>query len=151
MTGRLSWEGLVHRLRLAAMRGDRATLHALLHLEVIALVDSGGDVIAPTAAITGRDAVAGELIALLAPASGSVTEHPVNAAPALIVRVGGRVVAIVGVSVSAGVVTRVWITRSRLGANLRHVSAENGLLFGELRHAPSDSSPHPQRGFKDQS
>ncbi|MGN6502127.1 MAG: NAD(P)H-binding protein [Pseudolysinimonas sp.] len=112
MTGRLSREALVHRLRLAATRGDRATLRALLHAEAIALVDSGGDVIAPTGASAGRDAVVGELIALLAPASGSVTEHPVNAAPALIVRAGGRVVAIVGVSVSDESVTRVWITRS---------------------------------------
>jgi uncharacterized protein YbjT (DUF2867 family) len=112
MTDRLSREALVHRLRLAATRGDRATLRALLHVEAIALVDSGGDVIAPTAAITGRDAVADELIALLAPTSGSVTEHPVNAAPALIVRAGGRVVAIMGMSVSDESVTRVWITRS---------------------------------------
>ncbi|HTL41663.1 MAG TPA: NAD(P)H-binding protein, partial [Pseudolysinimonas sp.] len=84
-----------------------------LHHGVVGLVDGGGDVIAPITAITGRDAVAGHLIALLSPASGAVvTEHPVNAAPALVVRTDGHVVAVVSLGAADGMVTRVWITRS---------------------------------------
>lgn len=108
-----SREEIVHRLRVVAAREDALALSVLLDPEVVALIDGAGDVVAPVIALLGHDRVVPELVALLSRRTGVlVTEQPVNGAPALVVRMSQRVVAIVSFGVDDGLVTRVWITRS---------------------------------------
>jgi hypothetical protein len=113
MSASPSREEIVHRLRLVAAREDTLALSALLDPEVVALTDGAGDVVAPVVALRGHDHVVPEVIALLSQRPGIVvTEQPVNGAPALVVRISHRVVAILSFGIDDGVVTRVWITRS---------------------------------------
>ncbi|MDH6182424.1 hypothetical protein M2152_002606 [Microbacteriaceae bacterium SG_E_30_P1] len=105
-----SREAIVHRLRLACELTDAASLTSLLAPDVAALVDSGGDIPAPTRPLHGTDAVTAALLELCGGAS--VTEQWVNAAPAVVVRRGVRVVAVVSVEVRESLVRRVWVTRS---------------------------------------
>ncbi|CAN5521300.1 hypothetical protein BH09ACT4_BH09ACT4_12490 [soil metagenome] len=115
MTDLPTREEIVHRVRFASARRDIATLAELLDPAVVALVDGAGDVIAPTTAVIGSDAVIGELRRTLSPPTAvapEVTLHPVNSAPALVVRADGRVVAIVGFGIVDGLVHQIWITRS---------------------------------------
>ena len=106
-------EAIVRSFRLAAAAADVVALTTLLDPDVVALTDSAGDVIAPTTPLHGPAEVIREVLAHLSAESGaSVTEYPVNAALGLVVRSGGRVVAIVNLGISAGLVTHVWITRS---------------------------------------
>ena len=108
-----SREAIVHRFRLSAGREDLAVLSELLHPEVVALVDGAGDVIAPTTARHGPSEVISEVVDALSARSGTiVAEQPVNGAPALVVRSGARVVAILSFGIEDGLITRVWITRS---------------------------------------
>lgn len=110
MSADLSREAIVHRVRVACEMADAGSLVSLLAPDVSALVDTGGDVIASTTPLHGTDAVGAALLELCAGAS--VAEQRVNAAPAMVVRRGGRVVAVVSVDVMAGLVQRVWVTRS---------------------------------------
>lgn len=113
MTDLPTREAIVHGFRVAAAREDAVALSALLHPEVVALTDSAGDVIAPTTPLRGPGEVIPEAIANLSSRSGAVvTEHTVNAAPALVVRSAGRVVAIVSFGIADGRITHLWITRS---------------------------------------
>jgi RNA polymerase sigma-70 factor (ECF subfamily) len=106
-------EAVVHGCRLASEREDAAALATLLHPDVVAVTDGGGDVIAPAVELRGRDEVVPELLANLAMRTGArVSEQQVNGAPALVVRRASRVVAIVSFGIDDGYVTRVWITRS---------------------------------------
>ena len=103
---------VVHGVRLACERADAPTLHTLLSPDVVALVDTGGDVIAPTRPVSGVSAVADTMLATLAGAD--LAEQQVNGVCALVARRGERVVAIVSLAVSHDLVTRVWITLSPL-------------------------------------
>jgi RNA polymerase sigma-70 factor (ECF subfamily) len=104
---------IVQAFRLAAARDDIHALAALLDPDVVALTDGAGDVIAPTIALRGPDEVIAEVVTQLSPASGAVViEQTVNAAPALVVRMSDRVVAIFSFGIARGLVTHVWITRS---------------------------------------
>ncbi len=103
----------MHEFLMASEVEDARGLAALLHPDVIALVDSGGDLIAPTVALHGADEVIPEAFAALSLRSGSVvSEQRVNGAPALVVRRAGRVTAIVSLGIRRGRVGQVWITRS---------------------------------------
>lgn len=108
-----SRETIVHAFRIAAAHDDVVALAHLLDARVVAITDSAGDVIAPAGALRGRDEVIPEAIANLSLRSGAdVTEHRVNAAPGLVVRRSGRVVAILNFGIERGSITHVWITRS---------------------------------------
>ncbi len=108
-----SREAVVHEVLMASEVEDARGLAALLHPDVIALVDSGGDLIAPTVALTGPDEVVPELFATLSLRAGTeVREQPVNGAPALVCRRAGHAVAIVSFGIRRGRVAQVWITRS---------------------------------------
>ena len=101
-------EALVTRVREACERADAPALAALLHPGVVALVDSGGDLIAETLPVSGADRVIPELLGVVA--GGSVAEQAVNGVGGLVVRRGIRVIAIVAFDVADECVTRVWIT-----------------------------------------
>ena len=105
-------DAVVHDLRLACERTDAPALHTLLSPDVVALVDTGGDLLAPTRPLEGVAAVADALLATLSTAD--VTEQQVNGVRALVARRGGRVVAIVSLEVAHGRAIRVWITLSPL-------------------------------------
>ena len=103
---------VVHGVRLACERADDPTLRTLLSPDVVALVDAGGDLIAPTRPVSGVSAVAGTMLTTLAGAD--LAEQQVNGVCALVARRGDRVVGIVSLAVRDGLVTRVWITLSPL-------------------------------------
>ena len=108
-----SREAAVHAFRVASEREDLVALAALLHPDVVALVDSGGDLIAPLDVIRGAPTVTAEALAHLAPRpDGVVTEQPVNGVPALVLRRGGRVEAIVSFGFRGRRISHVWVTRS---------------------------------------
>lgn len=105
-------EALVTAVAEACERTDARALAALLHPGAVALIDSGGDLIAETLPITGAERVATELLAVVSGAALAV--QPVNGVTGLVVRRGIRVVGIVAFDVDAGLVTRVWITLNPL-------------------------------------
>jgi RNA polymerase sigma-70 factor (ECF subfamily) len=105
-------DALVTRVREACERTDAPALAALLHPGVVALIDSGGDLIAETLPVTGADRVIPELLGAVAGAG--VTVQAVNGVDGLVVRRGIRVVAIVAFDVADYRVTRVWITLNPL-------------------------------------
>ena len=103
---------VVRAVRQACERGDAQTLHALLEPGVEALVDTGGDLIAPTRPVSGVEAVADTMLATLA--GCELAEQQVNGEAALVARRGDRVVGIVSLAVRDDLVTTVWITLSPL-------------------------------------
>jgi RNA polymerase sigma-70 factor (ECF subfamily) len=106
-------EAVIRRAGAAVAQDDRAALGAALTGDVVALVDSGGDLLAPILPVEGREAVVRELLATLSPRTGStVAEQRVNGALALVARRGGRVEAIVSFGLRRRRIERVWIVRS---------------------------------------
>lgn len=101
-------ESLVARVAEACERTDARALAALVHTDAVALIDSGGDVIAQTLPVSGADRVTAELLALAAGAATTV--QAVNGVTGLVVRRGIRVVGIVAFDVEGDCLTRVWIT-----------------------------------------
>lgn len=101
---------MVHELRVACESGDATALAPLLAPDVCALVDTAGDVIAPTRPLRGPAEVAAALVELCAGAS--LVEHRVNGAPALVARRGTHVVGVVSVELRARTIWRLWVTRS---------------------------------------
>jgi hypothetical protein len=108
-------DALVHRVLVVCEHPDAPALQALLSPHVVALIDTGGDVIASTTPITGP-AVADRLLAAVAATELAVQQ--VNGACALVARRADRVVAIVSFGFQGTEITRVWITLSPL--KLRH-------------------------------
>ena len=104
-------DAVVQRVRAACEHPDARALEALLPPSVVALIDSGGDVIASTRPITGSDVVPRLLDTL---AGASLTVQPVNGVCAIVARRAERVVAIVSFGFEGETITRVWITLSPL-------------------------------------
>jgi len=105
-------DAIVHRVRVACELADAPALRSLLTPDVVALVDSGGDLPVATHPVAGAGPVADTVLAALAGAG--VTEQQVNGVCALVARRAGRVVGIVSLEISDGAVARVWITLSPL-------------------------------------
>ena len=103
---------VVHGVRLACERADAPTLSTLLSPDVVALIDTGGDLLASTRPLVGVADVGDALLSTLGDAD--VTEQQVNGVCALVARRGDRVIGIVSLAVRDGLVTRVWITLSPL-------------------------------------
>lgn len=103
-------EATVRRIHAACEHPDAGALRALLP-RALALVDTGGDLPAPTDPVTGPD-VARRLIDVLAGAD--LVVQPVNGACAIVARRSGRVTAIVSFGFDGADVDRVWITLSPL-------------------------------------
>jgi RNA polymerase sigma-70 factor (ECF subfamily) len=108
-----SHEAVIRRVGAAVAQDDPAALRAILTGDVVALVDSGGDLLAPVLPVEGPEAVSREVLAVLSPRTGAtLTEQRVNGALALIARRGGRVEAIVSFGLRRRRIDRVWIVRS---------------------------------------
>lgn len=105
-------DALVTRVREACERTDARALAELLHPGVVALIDSGGDLIAETLPVSGADRVIPGLLDLVAGAS--LATQPVNGVTGLVARRGIRVVGIVAFDVEDGCVTKVWVTLNPL-------------------------------------
>jgi len=105
-------DAVIHEIRLACERTDAPTLHTLLSPDVVALIDTGGDLLASTRPLVGVTDVGDALLTTLG--NADVTEHQVNGVCALVARRGGRVVGIVSLEVRDGMAVRVWITLSPL-------------------------------------
>ena len=103
---------LIREIGRACELGDVSATHQLLHPAVVALVDSGGDLIAETEPVVGVIDVAQQLLELCRGAS--VTAGEVNGVLALIVRRALRVTSVVAFDTAAEHVTRVWITLNPL-------------------------------------
>jgi RNA polymerase sigma-70 factor (ECF subfamily) len=89
---------LVLRFLTAALDGDLAGLERLLTEDVVAWADGGGTVSAARRPILGREKVARYLAGLAThplAAGVEVTVAEANAAPALLIREGGRLLAII--------------------------------------------------------
>jgi RNA polymerase sigma-70 factor (ECF subfamily) len=97
-------------LREAIVAGRRAAVAATLHGAVEMIVDGGGRVPAPVTPVRGRDAAARALLEILHPdAHTSVLVASVNGAPALVVRRGTAVVAVVVVAFRGHRVATIWV------------------------------------------
>ncbi|WP_062430781.1 sigma factor [Herbidospora daliensis] len=95
------------RFAAACAAGDTPALRAMLSPDVLVVSDGGGKIRAPLGPTLGPDAVAGFLSRLVA--GVEVCAEPVNGRTGLVLRHGGRAVAVVSVSVAATDVTAVWI------------------------------------------
>jgi hypothetical protein len=104
-------DAVVQRVRAACEHPDAPALEALLQPHAVALIDTGGDVIASTRPITGADVVP---LLLDTVAGASLTVQPVNGACAIVARRADRVVAIVSFGLEGEAIARVWITLSPL-------------------------------------
>ena len=106
---------VVHRVRLACEAADALALEQLFDPGVVALTDSGGRVAAVQHPVTGATEVARLLCEALSPADLtpaeelSIAEQPVNGQNGLVVRRNGRVCAVLGLGISASLVTDVWL------------------------------------------
>lgn len=101
---------LVLRFFAAALDGDLAGLERLLTEDVVAWADGGGTVSAARRPILGRDKVARYLVGLAThplAAGIEVTVAEANAAPALLIRDGGRLLAIIAPRLADGRVAAV--------------------------------------------
>jgi len=104
------------------MACDAADADALRHLfvsDVIAVVDGGGIVRAPSDPVTGATAVVGFLLELLGEhPRRSVTEHSVNGRVGIVLRSEGRVIGIVSVGTRLDLVDELLIVLNpeKLGA-----------------------------------
>ena len=104
-------DAVVHEIRLACEREDAPTLHTQLAPDVVALIDTGGDLIASTWPLTG-DEVVPRLLDALDGAGLSVQQ--VNGVCAIVARRGERVSCIVSFGFEGNRIARVWITLSPL-------------------------------------
>jgi len=104
-------DAVVHQVRDACERRDVPSLHSLLSPEVVALIDTGGDLIASTWPLTG-DEVVPRLLDALDGAGLSVQQ--VNGVCAIVARRGERVSCIVSFGFEGNRIARVWITLSPL-------------------------------------
>lgn len=102
---------IVQQVLEACERTDVPALHTLLSPDVVALVDTGGDLIASTWPLTGAEVVPRLLEAI----DGlSLSAQQVNGVAAIVGRRGIRVVCIVSFGFEGAGVARVWITLSPL-------------------------------------
>ncbi|GAB1819514.1 sigma-70 family RNA polymerase sigma factor family protein [Herbidospora sp. RD11066] len=98
---------VARRFAAACSAGDSAALRSVLSADALVVSDGGGKIRAPLRPTHGADAVALFLSRLL---DGiDVCVEPVNGRTGLVLRQGGRAVAVVSVSVAAAEVTAVWI------------------------------------------
>ena len=104
-------DALVERVLHACELRDAPALHSLLSPDVVALIDTGGDLIASTWPLTGTEVVPRLLDAL---AGADLTAHPVNGVCAIVARRGIRVTCIVSFGFEGDAIARVWITLSPL-------------------------------------
>lgn len=104
-------DAIIHQVLHACERADALTLHTLLPPHVVALIDTGGDLIASTWPLTGAEVVPRLLGAL----DGAVlSAQQVNGVSAIVARRGIRVACIVSFGFEGDSITRVWITLSPL-------------------------------------
>lgn len=97
-------DDVVHRLAVACRTGD-VTVH--LASDAFAVCDSGGHVPAPVLPLRGADEVAWLLQALLP--GNDLTVESVNGQPGLVLRHGGRAVAVIAVTCDRNLVTALWV------------------------------------------
>jgi RNA polymerase sigma-70 factor (ECF subfamily) len=101
---------LVRGVRIACETQSPDALGAVLAPDVTAWFDGGGKVRTADRPVRGRAAVVGAVLPLLAPRPGTdVTEEPVNGGPGLVVRVSGRVAAVVLCDTLGTAITDLWL------------------------------------------
>ena len=103
---------LIREIGRACELGDVSAIHHLLHPAVVALVDSGGDLIAETEPVFGVIEVAQQLLELCH--GTSVAAQDINGVLALVVRRALRVTGVIAFDTTAEQVTHVWITLNPL-------------------------------------
>jgi RNA polymerase sigma-70 factor, ECF subfamily len=104
-----SHEQMLGKFLLATQAGELDGLMSLLAEEVTAWSDGGGKVTAATRPVRGRGKVAHYFISLAkkAPENTSVEIAPVNGRPALIIRVGGALFAVMDFEIDADLIREV--------------------------------------------
>ena len=97
-------------LRDAVADGRAEVVAETLHRAVTLVVDGGGRVSAPSAPVRGRHAAAAALVDVLPrDADSAVTVASVNGAPALVVRRGAEVVAVVVTALRGRRIATMWV------------------------------------------
>ena len=99
----------VHDLRIAAEKGDPASLAAVLDRRVVMLIDGGGVVPADPRPFRGPTDVAHKICDVLENDPAVITEREVNGQRGLVLLRRGRVTAVVGISVRKRKVTELWV------------------------------------------
>jgi hypothetical protein len=103
-------EQTLRRFADACRLGDRATLAAVLDVDVVATCDGGGLVPGPDGPVHGAADVARLVMTLLGGrADDELTVESVNGRPGLTLRRASRAVAVVGVETVGSTVTTLWI------------------------------------------
>jgi RNA polymerase sigma-70 factor, ECF subfamily len=102
-------EQMLGKFLLAVQAGEMEGLMSLLTDEVTVWSDGGGRVTAATRPVQGRGKVAHYFLSLAkkAPEDTSIEIAPVNGKPALIIRVGGAIFAVVDFEIDAGLIREV--------------------------------------------
>jgi RNA polymerase sigma-70 factor (ECF subfamily) len=97
---------------ITALRGDGA-LETLLSRRARLTIDSGGAASFPAGVVTGRAPAAAALRELLGRfADPQPAAAEVNGAPGIVVRSGGRVVAVLAVHARRGRIAELWVVAS---------------------------------------
>lgn len=119
----------VDACRRALESGDLQTLLDTLAPEVVMITDGGGLVRAAARPITGADRVARFIIGGIGKSGVCLTGHPttINGAPALILRVDGRIDGAAAFHLEAGRVTGIYYVRNP--EKLAHLDAETHLTL----------------------
>ncbi|MEU8224136.1 hypothetical protein [Kribbella sp. NPDC048915] len=99
---------VVHRFATACRAGSAGAVRSLLAPEVVAVSDSGGQVAATTDRVRGADQVARCVTHLVGPET-VLTVEAVNGRPGVVLRMLGRVVAVLSLNVTGQKVSEVWI------------------------------------------
>lgn len=100
----------------AVTTGDAAALQALLTGDVVLTTDGGGNIIAALRPVHGADRVARFLLGVARkspPTPGTeIRIEPVNGAPGLVVRAGGRVLQAVAFDIESGRIKAIYAVRN---------------------------------------
>lgn len=108
---------LLEELAIALLTGAESSARALLHRDVVMLIDSGGIASAATTPLTGPSQVAAALRTLTT-AETSITAASINGTPGLVLARGGLVVGAVTAEMRRRLLTSVWVVCSP--EKLRH-------------------------------
>ncbi|OZB81181.1 MAG: hypothetical protein B7X41_17100 [Microbacterium sp. 14-71-5] len=107
----------MEKLAIALMTGAESSARALLHRDVVMLIDSGGIVSAAVTPLTGPNQVAAAL-RTLATAETSITAASINGAHGFVLARDGVVVGAVTAEMRRRLLTSVWVVCSP--EKLRH-------------------------------
>lgn len=100
--------GAIEELAVALAMADEGAIRAVLHPDVVLIIDSGGSDSSVPTPPAGQAAVSSALMALMAPGT-SVALASMNGVPGVIVTRAEEVVAAVSADMRSGLVSTVWV------------------------------------------